>query len=108
MFFKPFLCKTQTFSNSLSILSLLQLRKFHQSFLLNLFSIIRQSGAVGSRLTGAGWGGCAVSMVPSSQVKQFLEKVKQGYYVPRGLESVVAEALFATQPGDGAAIYLPS
>ncbi|XP_045156365.2 N-acetylgalactosamine kinase-like [Mercenaria mercenaria] len=74
----------------------------------DLVNLCIQSGAIGSRLTGAGWGGCAVSMVPSPQLTQFLEKVKDGYYMARKLESVVIEALFATQPGDGAAIYLPS
>ena len=65
-----------------------------------------KSGALGSRLTGAGWGGCAVSMVPTNQLSVFLEKVKVGYY--HGDKALlVNEALFATQPGGGAAIYLP-
>ena len=65
-----------------------------------------QSGALGSRLTGAGWGGCAVSMVPTNQLSVFLDKVKAGYY-QGDKASLVKEALFATKPGGGAAIYLP-
>lgn len=47
-------------------------------------------------------------MVPCSKLSEFLQSVKDGYYVARGLESRVDEALFATQPGSGAAVYLQS
>ena len=65
----------------------------------------RQAGAVGSRLTGAGWGGCTVSLVPAAAVNDFMRTVQDGYYAadPERLNRV-AESLFATQPGSGAAI----
>jgi N-acetylgalactosamine kinase len=71
--------------------------------------IDREAGALGSRLTGAGWGGCAVSMVPTSKVMNFLVKVKQNFYdkIP-SKAAMVGSSLFATQPGSGAMIYLPS
>ncbi|CAH3144648.1 unnamed protein product [Porites evermanni] len=70
-----------------------------------LVSLCRKSGAVGSRLTGAGWGGCTVSLVPIASLNDFMEAVRDGYYAgdPDRL-SRVSESLFATQPGSGAAI----
>lgn len=69
--------------------------------------LAKKSGALGSRLTGAGWGGCAVSLVPADQVDQFLEKMNKGYYACCPKRSIrVAKCLFATEPGDGATLYL--
>ena len=63
----------------------------------------RDSGALGSRLTGAGWGGCAVSLVPSNVLSEFLDAVTKRYY--SGMDVVLKDAIFATQPGGGAAVY---
>nr|XP_046199526.1 N-acetylgalactosamine kinase isoform X1 [Oncorhynchus gorbuscha] len=72
-----------------------------------LVEICLQSGAVGSRLTGAGWGGCAVSMVPTDKVESFLKSVRELYYSadPRRAE-LEKHSLFVTKPGGGAAIFL--
>lgn len=74
-------------------------------FLNSLPLFFRQAGAVGSRLTGAGWGGCTVSLVPVEVIDDFMKRVHDGYYAadPEKLERV-SESLFATQPGSGAAI----
>ncbi|XP_071794285.1 N-acetylgalactosamine kinase-like [Asterias amurensis] len=71
-----------------------------------LVQICRDSGALGSRLTGAGWGGCTVSMVPSGDVDDFIAKVHAGYYAadPK-LEGKAAGSLFATEPGNGACMF---
>ncbi|KYQ93073.1 galactokinase [Tieghemostelium lacteum] len=68
-----------------------------------LTSICKQSGALSSRLCGAGWGGCTISMVPTDQVPQFLEKVYQIYYsklpnLPKDRSSY----FFVTSPSQGA------
>ncbi|XP_062581212.1 N-acetylgalactosamine kinase-like isoform X1 [Saccostrea cucullata] len=75
----------------------------------NLVNICLEAGALGSRLTGAGWGGCAVSMVPTNHVMDFLVKVKKNFYDKNPSKaSMVGKSLFATQPGSGAQIYLPN
>jgi galactokinase len=69
----------------------------------DLVRVSRESGAVGSRLTGAGWGGCTVSLVRAGEVDEFMKKVKEGYPPYRELnEEKLKEAMFATKPGAGA------
>ncbi|KAJ1980392.1 galactokinase [Dimargaris verticillata] len=73
-----------------------------------LVGICRAAGAVGSRLTGAGWGGYTVSLVPGNQVTQFMEQVTKQYYESRlsaaDLRDKAAAILFASQPGHGAMV----
>lgn len=71
-----------------------------------LFSF-RQFGAIGSRLTGAGWGGCTVSMVPTDKLNTFLKNVKKAYYQTDGQRLAVEDnSLFATKPGRGALVFV--
>jgi galactokinase len=43
------------------------------------------AGAVGARLTGAGFGGCTVNLVPQDEVGNFLDRIDWDYYRPRGI-----------------------
>ncbi|XP_078283426.1 N-acetylgalactosamine kinase isoform X2 [Rhinoraja longicauda] len=71
-----------------------------------LVEVCLWSGAVGSRLTGAGWGGCTVSMVPTNKLDSFLAKVQEIYYKADNQRvTKQTQNLFATQPSGGAAIY---
>ncbi|XP_066132554.1 N-acetylgalactosamine kinase isoform X3 [Saccopteryx bilineata] len=72
-----------------------------------LVDICRTFGAEGSRLTGAGWGGCTVSIVPVDKLPSFLANVHGAYY-QRGRRSLAPEKpnLFATKPGGGAMVFL--
>ena len=45
-----------------------------------LVAIGREHGALGARLTGAGFGGCTVNAVPSDQTKHFIDGVTAAYY----------------------------
>ncbi|XP_015283419.1 PREDICTED: N-acetylgalactosamine kinase isoform X2 [Gekko japonicus] len=72
-----------------------------------LVDICLQFGAVGSRLTGAGWGGCTVSMVPADKLERFLANVKEAYYKNSDQRLKLDEnSLFATNPGGGAMVFL--
>ena len=45
-----------------------------------LVEIFRSAGALGSRLTGAGFGGCTVSLVRKEDVSVILQAVSDRYY----------------------------
>jgi len=71
-----------------------------------LVRLAREAGAYGSRLTGAGWGGCTVSLVPSNEVHAFIAKIKDTYPSYKGLEGdALNEVIFATSPSSGACVY---
>ncbi|KAF8150116.1 galactokinase gal [Crassisporium funariophilum] len=71
-----------------------------------LTNLAREAGAFGSRLTGAGWGGCTVSLVAEGKVNEFIQKVKATYPPYRNLEGdALNEVIFATKPGSGACVY---
>jgi galactokinase len=68
-----------------------------------LTALARESGAYGARLTGAGWGGCAVALVAEDKVKEFIAKMRAGYDEYKELEDEkFKEAVFATKPSSGA------
>ncbi|KAJ1564798.1 galactokinase, partial [Cladochytrium tenue] len=77
-----------------------------------LTSICLASGALGSRLTGAGWGGCTVSLVPEAKLASFVERVTAEYYLKRDpslaertdRDALLADWIFASKPSAGAAV----
>lgn len=70
-----------------------------------LVDICLKSGAIGSRLTGAGWGGCTVSMVPAEKLNHFLSSVKDDFYKSNSKRLALMEkSIFATKPGNGAMV----
>lgn len=44
-----------------------------------LQSLFLEYGAIGARMTGAGFGGCTIALVKKEQVNDIIEKVKVGY-----------------------------
>ncbi|KAM5235377.1 N-acetylgalactosamine kinase isoform 1-T1 [Ctenodactylus gundi] len=72
-----------------------------------LVDTCRKFGAHGSRLTGAGWGGCTVSLVHADELPGFLADVHEAYYQRSGRSfSPEQQSLFATKPGGGALVFL--
>lgn len=75
-----------------------------------LVKICRDNGALGARLTGAGWGGCAVALVKESIVPQFILNLKEQFFQARIDKGVINKQdlglyVFASKPSSGAAIF---
>lgn len=76
-----------------------------------LVETARDAGALGSRLTGAGFGGCTVSMVRKEQTEELINKFKANYYddflackepeLRKSIENF-EQVVFSVQPVEGA------
>lgn len=52
----------------------------------NLVLLMRDNGAIGARMTGAGFGGCAIAIVPHAQVETMAKVVSRKYFNLFGFE----------------------
>lgn len=57
-----------------------------------------QPGVLGSRMTGAGFGGCTVTLVETDQAPAFVANVKKAYKAKTGLDAII----YTTSAEDGA------
>jgi galactokinase len=57
-------------------------------------------GVYGCRMTGGGFGGCAVALVKAAQVAEITEKIAAAYQAETGLEATI----FSSRPASGATI----
>lgn len=72
-----------------------------------LCAIARRAGSYGSRLTGAGWGGCSVHLVPADKVADVKKAWEEEYYSRRELTQEQREAaVVVSRPGSGSAVYV--
>jgi galactokinase len=55
------------------------------------------NGVIGSRMTGAGFGGCTVSIVRDDAVDRFIEEVGKGYFEKTGLRA----SFYIAETGEG-------
>ncbi|CAF9934831.1 MAG: galactokinase [Heterodermia speciosa] len=72
-----------------------------------LCEIAREAGTYGGRLTGAGWGGCTVHLVPKGKVEEVRKAWVERYYKARepGIsEERLREAIVVSEPGQGSAM----
>lgn len=78
------------------------LRHYYEVTGLELDTIVKaaqcQKGVLGARMTGAGFGGCAIAIVKKTQTEQFKENVNKIYVEKVGYEASFYEAAI----GDGA------
>lgn len=80
----------------------------------SLVRICRQAGALGARLTGAGFGGCVIALVPDDLVGKFIETVTYRYYhsyfpshrPDLTLPMDLSDAIFACKPSAGASVRM--
>jgi galactokinase len=63
-----------------------------------LFDFASEAGALGSRMTGGGFGGCTVSLVRNAEVERFKHEVSRHYEAATG----VAPEIYVTRAADGA------
>ncbi|KAF4621511.1 hypothetical protein G7Y89_g14562 [Cudoniella acicularis] len=72
-----------------------------------LCEIARKAGSYGSRLTGAGWGGCTVHLVPADKVEAVREAWEREYYSKMELSDEQKEgAVVVSKPGSGSAVLV--
>ena len=57
-----------------------------------------QPGVIGARMTGAGFGGCAIAIVEKEKVEEFKKKINEKYSKVVGYEATFYTAAI----GDGA------
>lgn len=74
-----------------------------------LCQLARSAGAYGSRLTGAGWGGCCVHLVPQDKVDKVKKTWEDKYYrkrFPDMSDEKLREAVVVSKPGSGSTMFL--
>lgn len=72
-----------------------------------LCRIGRENGSYGSRVTGAGFGGCIVHLTTVDKVDQLVEAVTEKYYrtqFPNISDADIADAIVVSKPAKGACI----
>ncbi|KAM3165317.1 Galactokinase [Lachancea thermotolerans] len=73
-----------------------------------LCRIARANGAYGSRLTGAGWGGCTVHLVTKDNAEQVRGALANQYYRKRFRNmpsEELREAVFISKPAQGSCLF---
>ncbi|KAK9463608.1 ribosomal protein S5 domain 2-type protein [Lipomyces oligophaga] len=71
--------------------------------------IAKANGSTGSRVTGAGFGGCSVHLVPADKVQQVRSALIDQYYkvrFPNITAAQIESALVASKPGVGSLLYI--
>lgn len=69
-----------------------------------LVAAAKVAGAVGARLTGAGFGGCTVNLVPRGDTSLFLAMIERSFYQRRMTAQGRGDHCFVVTPCAGAAV----
>jgi galactokinase len=68
-----------------------------------LVAAAKQAGALGARLTGAGFGGCTVNLVRTTDVPLFCTMLERTFYQGRGIKNATSHC-FDVVPSAGARV----
>ena len=71
-----------------------------------LVAAARAAGALGARLTGAGFGGCTINLVAGGEAAAFVGRMERDFYRHRP-EAAAREHCFVVTPSAGAAVEGP-
>jgi galactokinase len=71
-----------------------------------LVGMARDAGALGARLTGAGFGGCIVALSDTAHADGVIEELARRYYDGRGVSGRLEDRLFVARPSAGASFDL--
>ena len=77
----------------------------------DMCEIAKGAGSYGGRVTGAGWGGCSVHLVPKDRVEAIKAAWEEKYYKKREpdiTKEKLAEAVVVSEPGHGSMMYVAS
>ncbi len=69
-----------------------------------LVELALDAGALGARLTGAGFGGCMVALAGPETVDPVLSGLAAGYYRTRDVRDPLSDLLFVAEPAQGATV----
>ena len=72
-----------------------------------IVGVALEAGAAGARLTGAGFGGCAVALCADSTVAPVMEALTARFYEPRLGKSPTRDMMFVAKPSAGARAESP-
>jgi galactokinase len=68
-----------------------------------LVAAARAAGALGARLTGAGFGGCTINLVRAGEAERFVARMEETFYRGRP-EAAAREHCFVVLPSGGASV----
>jgi N-acetylgalactosamine kinase len=69
-----------------------------------LIAAAKAAGALGARLTGAGFGGCTINLVPSGDAALFLAMLERSFYQHKPAGQHPREHAFVVTPSAGASV----
>ena len=71
-----------------------------------IVEVALEAGAAGARLTGAGFGGCAVALCDQATVGPVMEALAARFYEPRLGRPPTGDEMFAAKPSGGARVQI--